>query len=119
MKNISVNTEEIGKRIRKKRKAMYMTIADIKEQTAIAPATLSEIERGNIAPSCLTLLRLAEIFECTTDWILKGSEETSPRPQHTNLTNKELQLIDTYRILGEKDQLEIDEFIQIKLRLNK
>ena len=117
MEPITVNTKEIGKRIRQKRKSMYMTSADINNQIAIAPATLSDIERGNKSPSCLTLLKLSEILECSTDWILKGTDESEETSRNIVLSDRENQLIGNYRLLSENDKTEIDEFIQIKLRI--
>lgn len=117
MKVITVNTAEIGKRIRQKRKSMYMTAADINKQTSIAPATLSDIERGIKAPSCITLLRLSEILECTTDWILKGDDSLSIPMENTYPTSRENKLIENYRLLSENEKIEIDEVIQIKLRI--
>lgn len=63
---------EIGERIRSKRLALHLTQAQLSEKIGISDNHMSEIERGNDRLSYDKLLRLCEIFDCSTDYILRG-----------------------------------------------
>ena len=107
MEDIHSNAEEIGKRIRIARKKQYLSSSEIREKTGIAPSTLSDIERGIKTPSITVLLKLSQLLNCTTDWILTGQ----------TLSEQEEQLLEDYRTLSESDQIEIIEIIHLKQRL--
>ncbi len=64
--------DEIGKRIRKLR-GFEMTQKELGEKLGISQSMVSRLEKGEI-PSVELLLKISEVFEKPTDWILKGEE---------------------------------------------
>lgn len=48
---MELDTLEIGKRIRERRKELHLTQLDIKEKTGISSGNMSDIERGNRLPA--------------------------------------------------------------------
>ena len=62
--------QAIGARIRELRGTIFQE--DLAAYLEISQGQLSKIERGKLAPSPETLIRLAEKFGKTTDWILRG-----------------------------------------------
>ena len=135
MRSDMINAKEIGQRIRIERKAQFLSSARIKEETGIAVSTLSDIERGIKTPSIISLLKLAEIMDCSTDWILTGKEHAAQaagsgkchasdgkalRPEnHMELSESECALMESFRLLDAAGQAEIAEIILLKLRLKK
>jgi transcriptional regulator with XRE-family HTH domain len=64
--------DEISKRIRALR-GFEMTQKEFGEKLGISQSMVSRLEKGEI-PSIELLLRISEVFEKPTDWILKGEE---------------------------------------------
>ena len=78
----------IGIRIKDRRKALKLTGAQIKEKTGISTGNLSDIENGRSLPSATAIVQLAQILECSTDYILLGKTLNSenlefPRTRYT------------------------------------
>jgi len=109
-----LSANEIGIRIRKRRKSLYLTGQKVNDMAGIAITTLSEIERGLKYPSVDTLLKLSEVLDCSCDWILKGIEKPAPE---VLLTEPERNILEKFRKLSNKDQYEILEIIKLKDKL--
>jgi len=62
----------IGERLRAARTEKKMTIPRVSERTKISRGNLSLIENDKNKPSSDTLVLLSELYEVSTDWILKG-----------------------------------------------
>jgi transcriptional regulator with XRE-family HTH domain len=60
----------IGARVRELRGVMLQE--ELAVYLGISQGQLSKIERGRMAPTVETLLRLSEKFEKSVDWILRG-----------------------------------------------
>jgi len=61
------NLELFGKRIRELRKTKSLTQEQLAELIERSQRQVSLIEVGNCFPSCVTLLRLAEVFNCSVN----------------------------------------------------
>ena len=64
--------DEIGKRIRLLRYQKHLSIFRLSEMLDTSTTTISGWEIGGHFPSSQSVIRLAEIFGVTTDYILKG-----------------------------------------------
>jgi transcriptional regulator with XRE-family HTH domain len=64
------NLDVIGSRIRELRDEMLQE--ELAKYLGISQGQLSKIERGKLGPTAEVLLRLAEKFGKSTDWILTG-----------------------------------------------
>ena len=113
---MNLEMELIGKRIKNRRKELKLTQNDIKSMTGISSGNMIDIENGKRLPAASTLLQLAEVLQCSIDWILTGK---TPLPEKYNLSQIgefEKELLDTFCKLEKDDQYEILEIAQMKLR---
>lgn len=103
---------EIGTRIRLRRKELNITQTQIHKETGISSGNLSGIESGKVLPSSLALIGLSKALKCSIDWILTGNEFLS----ETEISNnREMELISNFRKLTDSDKQEILNIIEYKL----
>lgn len=107
----------IGKRIKERRKELHLTLADIKAKTGISTGNLSDIENGNRLPASPTLVQLAEVLQCSTDWILMHDIPKSENNECSDLGEKEI--LDMYRQLSQDDKDEIYMILSLKVKRKK
>ena len=69
----------IARRIRMERDARNWSLAELAEQSGVAKASISKIERGEMSPSAVILLRLATAFDLTLAGLLLRAEGEKPR----------------------------------------
>src|ERR1700710_730795 len=69
----------IAQQIRLERDARTWSLADPAEQSGVAKASISKIERGEMSPSAVLLLRLATAFDLTLAGLLLRAEGNSRR----------------------------------------
>lgn len=63
----------IGKRIKSARIDKGYTQVDLAKQLDLCPLFISELERDIRKPSVSTVIKLSEVLEVTTDYILKST----------------------------------------------
>ncbi len=68
-----VDLKEMGKRISDLRKQKMFTQEQLSEMMDVSIQMISNLERGNKAIKISNVVRLSEIFEVSTDYILKGT----------------------------------------------
>jgi transcriptional regulator with XRE-family HTH domain len=74
----------IARRIRLERDARGWSLADLAERSGVAKATISKIERAEMSPTAVTLLRVAGAFDLTLAGLLlraEGEGETLSRAE--------------------------------------
>ena len=71
----------IGKKIKSRRLAMKMTQETIANILDVNPSHISNIERGRSHPSLSSLVKIANILECSVDCFI-GSEYTYESKQN-------------------------------------
>ncbi len=114
---MKLNVQEIGERIRNRRKELGLTQLDIKAATGISSGNISDIENGNRLPSASTLSHLSGILSCSVDWILTGLSPYAENPSIAENENTKVRtLIRGFQKLSPQDQEELLEILQIKLR---
>ncbi|HJR57452.1 MAG TPA: XRE family transcriptional regulator [Rhizomicrobium sp.] len=69
----------LARQIRLEREARNWSLADLAEQSGVAKASISKIERGEVSPSAVLLLRLATAFDLTLAGLLLRAEGEKPR----------------------------------------
>ena len=114
------NMENIGKRIREKRKELHLTQNDIKSSCGISSGALSEIENGNRTPSIIIFHALSEVLNCSMDWLATGK---TPNEQKGNIfvsedinLKLESEFLTGFRQLDPDDQQELLDILEIILR---
>lgn len=75
---------ELGTRLRQRRKVRRMTLATVAEAAGISTAQLSQIERGNAMPSVDKLVLLCQALEMPLSWLLdpegRGQGDAAENP---------------------------------------
>ena len=69
-----VDLVEIGKRIQGRRKQMGLTQEQLADKMDVSIQMVSNLERGNKSIRIENLIRLSEILNISTDYILTGKE---------------------------------------------
>lgn len=103
----------IGQRLKERRIELGITQKEVEKYTSLSSGNISCIENNQYKPSAEALIKLSEIYDCSTDWILKGSA----KDQSMFLVSKkdEIELIENYRKLIDKDKKEILHLINYKV----
>ncbi|OMI36501.1 helix-turn-helix domain-containing protein [Streptomyces sparsogenes] len=69
----------IGGRLRRRRRALHLTLSDVAEQTGLTEGYLSQVERDQANASVRTLQRLCEVLKLTVgDLFDQGGTTVSP-----------------------------------------
>ena len=71
------NLKEIGKRIQNRRKQLGFTQEHLADEMNVSVQMVSNLERGNKSIRIDNLLRLCQILDVSTDYILMGKENVS------------------------------------------
>jgi transcriptional regulator with XRE-family HTH domain len=66
---------QIANRIRLERDARGWALAELAERSGVSKATISNIERGDVSPTAVVLVRLAGAFDLTLAGLLLRAEE--------------------------------------------
>ena len=87
----------LGDRIRGLRERDNLTQKALAEKLNIPHQNLSNYERGFRQPDYGTLIKIADFFHVSTDFLLKGEDfhklaETKPEYSNTNLDNRECKM---------------------------
>jgi transcriptional regulator with XRE-family HTH domain len=69
----------IARRVRLERDARGWSLADLAERSGVSKATISKIEREEMSPSAVTLVRLAGAFDLTLAGLLLRAEGEGER----------------------------------------
>ncbi len=72
----NIDLREMGKRIQMCRKMMGYTQENLADEMNVSVQMVSNLERGNKAIRIDNLIRLSEILHVSTDFLLKGPEDT-------------------------------------------
>lgn len=76
----------IGEQLRTLRTANKMTQKELAGELSVAFQTISNWENNSIDPSVNMILRIAEYFNCSTDYLLKGDGSGAKYIDTTQLT---------------------------------
>ena len=72
----SVAEETLGKKIRKRRRAMDMTLQQLSELVGLSIGFLSQIERGTSTPSLASLCNIAEALGTNVNAFIKAPRQS-------------------------------------------
>jgi transcriptional regulator with XRE-family HTH domain len=70
--------DEIARCIRRERDARGWAMAELAERSGVSKAAISKIERGEMSPTAVILLRLASAFDLTLAGLLLKAEGRAP-----------------------------------------
>lgn len=72
-----INTEELGRAIRRRREELNLSLRDVADQTSVSASTLSRIENGTGKPDADNIARLTSWLDMPLERILSRSREDS------------------------------------------
>lgn len=67
-----VNTEELGRAVRRKRNELHLSLRDVADETGVSASTLSRIENGTGKPDADNIARLTAWLDVPMERILSG-----------------------------------------------
>lgn len=70
-----INTEELGRAIRRRREELNLSLRDVADQTNVSASTLSRIENGTGKPDADNIARLTSWLDMPLERILSRSRE--------------------------------------------
>src|SRR6267378_6749096 len=76
-----VNTEELGRAIRRRREELGLSLRDVANETAVSASTLSRIENGTGKPDADNIARLTSWLDVPMERILGGRHLESEESQ--------------------------------------
>lgn len=114
---MKLDGKKIGMRIKNRRKSLGITQIDVKTATGISSGNMSEIENGNRLPSAPALIQLANLLQCSVDWLLTGESPHQENFEFFEIGDPdEIALIKGFRELPKDEQNELLEILEMKLR---
>ena len=72
MKKTLVNTEELGRTIRRRREELGLSLRDVADKTGVSASTLSRIENGTGKPDADNIARLTSWLDVPMERIIGG-----------------------------------------------
>ena len=75
-----------GEIVRKQRRAMNLNQEELGKRLGLSKQTVSNWENNNVLPSVETLVKLARLFHCSTDYLLGLTENREGSLDITGLT---------------------------------
>mgnify|MGYP005752223175 CR=1 FL=1 len=112
----------IGERLKKLRYSKNRSVIDILEHLDCARSTYTGYEMGRRGPDSNTLVKLAEFFNTTTDYILGYTDDDSPLSEKENEIReliKGKKLTWEGKEITEDQAFAISEIIEAYLRTQK
>ena len=80
MANKNTLNSEIGVRIQSARKAAGLTQMAFSEQIGVSTQYISDLERGIVGASIPTIIKICNVLNVPTDYILRGQDPTTGTP---------------------------------------
>ncbi len=80
------DTVAMGMRIQQSRKAAKLTQMQFSEKIGVSTQYISDLERGIVGCSISTLIKICDILDVSSDFILRGKEPEAHNPIY--LSNK-------------------------------
>ena len=74
-----VNTEELGRAVRRKRNELHLSLRDVADVTGVSASTLSRIENGTGKPDADNIARLTAWLDVPMERILSGRSAEEQR----------------------------------------
>ena len=103
----------IGERLRRLRKEQHLTQAELARQIGIQQSDLSRMEKGEYRVSIDNLFKILAVFDLELGEFF--SDQTQ-RPQAAPLSQQDMQILHQLRELSPEARVEIQEFLEFKLR---
>lgn len=81
---------KVYERIREQRKKMRYTQKELANKVSVSPQVISNWERGYTEPSAEDITKLAEVLDCTSDYLLGRSDQPDTKLKTEALNKDEI-----------------------------
>lgn len=81
----SAELDTLGKRLFYLRQSSNKTLQEVADACKVSRSNLGKYEKDDVKPSADAIVELADFYEVTTDWLLKGSEAKSKIQKETKI----------------------------------
>ena len=88
--------------------------SDLAKMLSLKPSAISKYETGLTQPNLSTIIKIAEIFNVSVDYLLGVSSVKNPYTKE-NFTPMECEIITRYRKLNKENKIRVDERISAML----
>lgn len=105
--------KNLKKIVKEKNKSLTSLSVDL----GVSQEAISQYITGKIKPKMKTIIKMAEILNTSTDYLLDLTD--NPNPADFTLSEKESILINNYRELSKDEQTRIESYIQAYIDLKK
>lgn len=106
----AIEMYDIGGNIKRLRKLNMLNQIEFSSKIGISQGSLSDIESGKCKPSVETVVSIFQVFDCSLEMILLGTETK----EIMDLSERESRLIHVFRQLDLKDQMELLDIASLK-----
>jgi transcriptional regulator with XRE-family HTH domain len=83
-----VNTEELGRAIKRRREELGLSLRDVASETSVSASTLSRIENGTGKPDADNIARLTTWLDVPMERILSGRDPKAEESKLWSITRK-------------------------------
>jgi transcriptional regulator with XRE-family HTH domain len=101
-------------RLKELREDADMKQTDLAGKLNIKPSAISKYENNHTQPNYLTIIKIADVFNVSVDYLLGVSSVKNPYTAE-KFTPKEAEIITRYRRLNKENKIRIDERINAML----
>lgn len=109
-----IEREEIMKNLKLLRESQNLSQRECASQLDISKTTLCYYEQGKISPSVETIIKLADFFDCSIDYLL--GHQTKDLIYASDLTTQQTKIINEIKQMTDDDLLILEGVI---MRLNQ
>lgn len=95
----------LGERLQKQRQNLKLSQKEVATAIGISPSIMSNYENGERTPSIENLMALANLYHCSTDYLLGLEKDTSSGIDTSMLNEEQLYFLQCFLIeLAKKNQ---------------
>lgn len=106
-------------RLKELREERHLTQNDIAKEIKTSQTNIGRWEKELNEPAASFLIRLADFFQCSTDYLLGREDDLGNITIHTEkpapLPQDEQKLLDTYRKLDTVNKMHVSAYAEIRL----
>ncbi|SCM80846.1 XRE family transcriptional regulator [uncultured Sporomusa sp.] len=113
----SEDIQEIVHRLKEIRKNSGLSQANFAKKIGVSQGNVGTWETGGSLPGALALKSIAQIFDCSIDWILTGTEKTTPTQKIETLFDPDLkEMLDIVKRVMDTDDQEQRIWAKVQLK---
>ncbi len=105
------------KNLKKIVKARNKSLTSLAIELEVSQEAISQYISGKIKPKTSTIIKMAEILNTSTDYLLDLTND--PKPNNFNINENENSLLSNYKKLSNENKVRVEGYIQALLDIEK